>query len=907
MKLHLQYLVLIFTLFFSVLSIAQGLTCDQSEPFCAADTSLVFPNTSGAGNAQSGPDYGCLGTEPNPAWYFIQIDQSGDLQFNIIQNTQSDFMGSGLDVDFITYGPFNNTNVCDSSNLSAANTIACSYSGAFIENFTISNALAGEIYVLLITNFSNLPGFIQLEQVNVGDPSAGSTDCSIINTFNYCDGDVVALDATTSDASSYSWSKDGVPLSETGPILNNVVAPDASYIAEALDSGGAIISTFEFIIDFHEVPIVNSIPDQVLCDNNDNGFRMFDLNALDAIALGGQSAINYTVTYHTNQADADNDTNVLPSPYTNQTAYAVESIFVRIENNNNTACYSTGLFSIEVLLNPTIITLPDYGVCDDATDGDDTNGFASFDLTSQSAALINGQNATITFFESQSDAEANINSIPNPTAYTNITTNSQLIYYRLENTTTLCTETGAFTIVVNVLPEVQNATLVQCDEDGTADGFTQYNLNEANENVMISGDTTGFTYTHYLSFTEAQSGMNPVTPFPFTNTSNPQTIYVRIENNTTNCFLTAEYTLEVTATDIGNADLNQCDNDYDGFTAFTLSDADALILTNLPQGSTVAYYETATDAQLEINQLPDNYTNTIPYRQTIFIRVENANDCFGIANMDLIVDPLPQNNVVNDFISCSDTPNSPEIDLSQFDAEVLGAQNPADFTLSYHETQLDADNNNAPLMSPYSTTNNPQTIYVRVENNTTGCSITTINFEIIGVDANPIVTAELTTLAFSEQHNILVTVNTTINNNVAGYEFSLDGGPWESNESNTFIYTFTDVAAGEHIIRVRDEYSCSENSLTVLVIDYPLFFTPNGDEYNNHWNIYAIESQPDALIYIYDRYGKLLKQLSPMGQGWDGTYNGNPMPTSDYWFTVEYREPDTDEKKTFTSHFSLKR
>ncbi|WAC01858.1 hypothetical protein N7U66_18635 [Lacinutrix neustonica] len=122
--------------------------------------------------------------------------------------------------------------------------------------------------------------------------------------------------------------------------------------------------------------------------------------------------------------------------------------------------------------------------------------------------------------------------------------------------------------------------------------------------MMISGDTTGFNYTHYLTLAEAQSGMNPVTPFPFTNTSNPQTIYVRIENQTTGCFITAEYTLEVTATDIGNTDLSECDNDYDGLTAFTLSDADPLILTNVPQGSTVAYYETASDAQFEINQLP---------------------------------------------------------------------------------------------------------------------------------------------------------------------------------------------------------------------------------------------------------------------------------------------------------------
>ncbi|HZW62131.1 MAG TPA: T9SS type B sorting domain-containing protein, partial [Flavobacteriaceae bacterium] len=65
-----------------------------------------------------------------------------------------------------------------------------------------------------------------------------------------------------------------------------------------------------------------------------------------------------------------------------------------------------------------------------------------------------------------------------------------------------------------------------------------------------------------------------------------------------------------------------------------------------------------------------------------------------------------------------------------------------------------------------------------------------------------------------------------------------------------------------------------------------------------------------AKIYIFDRYGKLLKQLSPTGSGWDGMYNGEPLPSSDYWFTVEYYEPGQGSEsgtKEFRSHFTLKR
>ena len=122
----------------------------------------------------------------------------GNLTFNIVQNSSPDFNGAGLDVDFIAYGPFTSTDSCDE--LTAANTIACSYSPNFIENFSIINAQPGEIYILLITNFSNQPGYIQLEQTNSGNTGAGSTDCSIVTNLNFCDGDVTQLDATTTGA-----------------------------------------------------------------------------------------------------------------------------------------------------------------------------------------------------------------------------------------------------------------------------------------------------------------------------------------------------------------------------------------------------------------------------------------------------------------------------------------------------------------------------------------------------------------------------------------------------------------------------------------------------------------------------------------------------------------------------------
>jgi gliding motility-associated-like protein len=83
---------------------------------------------------------------------------------------------------------------------------------------------------------------------------------------------------------------------------------------------------------------------------------------------------------------------------------------------------------------------------------------------------------------------------------------------------------------------------------------------------------------------------------------------------------------------------------------------------------------------------------------------------------------------------------------------------------------------------------------------------------------------------------------------------------------------------------------------------YQKFFSPNGDGNNEYWNIIGAELFPDANIFIYDRYGKLLQQLSPESIGWNGTYLGQLMPATDYWFRFEY-----DNGKVFTGHFALKR
>ncbi len=151
------------------------------------------------------------------------------------------------------------------------------------------------------------------------------------------------------------------------------------------------------------------------------------------------------------------------------------------------------------------------------------------------------------------------------------------------------------------------------------------------------------------------------------------------------------------------------------------------------------------------------------------------------------------------------------------------------------------------------------------------------------------------TEAFSKNQTVTVTNPLGLD-----YLYQLDFGPFQRSPD------FKNVASGLHSISVKHVNGCSElTDNNVLIIGYPKFFTPNGDGYNDTWNIPGLQNQLKSRIHIFDRYGKLLKDISPKDPGWDGTYIGQPAPVDDYWFNVDYIENGVLKK--FKSHFTLKR
>jgi len=166
--------VLTFLLLFIVsASFSQGLNCNTATPYCDAPggASVTFPNNTN-NSSESGPNYGCLTTHPNPAWFYFKTTTAGNYVFDLGQGTTCG--GTNLDVDFICWGPFTNpTTACN--NLTAGNTVDCSYSPSATEVIDVIGAPAGQYYIVLITNYSNSAGCVSFGLQGSSPP----TDCSI--------------------------------------------------------------------------------------------------------------------------------------------------------------------------------------------------------------------------------------------------------------------------------------------------------------------------------------------------------------------------------------------------------------------------------------------------------------------------------------------------------------------------------------------------------------------------------------------------------------------------------------------------------------------------------------------------------------------------------------------------------
>jgi gliding motility-associated-like protein len=684
----------------------------------------------------------------------------------------------------------------------------------------------------------------------------------------------------------------------------NLSNPQTVWIRVAYNATGCEkLISLELIVN--PLPVLVTPSTLRLCDDNAPGDEQeaFTLEDRETEILNGQIGLDFS--YHLTALDAETNSSSLTSPYTNISN--PQTIFVRV-SNPVTGCFDLTTLTLEVLPIPSPQTPVDLNECDDNATGD---GQEVFDLTTNEAFILNGElGVTPTYYETLADAEADTNLIQFPENYTNTDIPVQTIYVRVTNDTTDCFAIINFDVIVDPLAEANPVpTLIACELN--TDGIYAFDLEVQSDEIRGTQSATEYDVTYYESLADATLAVNSLTS-PYLNTSNPQTIYVNVTNTNTGCQNTAiEFNLEVLEAAQATSptdpyticdDNVETDNDpTNDSVLFDLSTQDAFVLNGQdPANYLVRYFASQNDADLDQFELPNFYENTVN-PQVIFARVDNntqiidntgtlvdSSVCYETAPLILKVNPLPYIDIDDEYVMCVNT-NGTEV-LGPL--EITTGLSDSDYTFIWRD---DSGTIVETASSYVPTEGGIYTLEVSDALLATQCAAPIEVFTVIESEP-PTVTAVVTTQAFANTHIIEATAT-----GIGDYEYNIDQGPWQDTG------TFVGVNSGERVVNVRDLNGCGVGFAVVYVIDFPKYFTPNGDGYHDTWNIIGISNQLNAKIQIFDRYGKLLKEIRPSGDGWDGTYNGARLPSSDYWFVLSYNEPVTGAPTLLNAHFSLKR
>ncbi|MGL2993964.1 choice-of-anchor L domain-containing protein [Flavobacterium sp. TSSA_36] len=414
---------------------------------------------------------------------------------------------------------------------------------------------------------------------------------------------------------------------------------------------------------------------------------------------------------------------------------------------------------------------------------------------------------------------------------------------------------------------LNNSSLVQCDID--TDGLTTFDLNITDANLK-SNDSNITTTTWHLSFSEAQNSTNGITSLTnFNNTSPNQVLYVKASSKY-GCSKIATVTLSTTNTIIPSpSSIAVCDEDalQDGLYEFDLA---ALVtpqlLNGLPTSLAVDYYRSFADALEEKNKISPLFKNTQAFQQTIFARIKNGVDCYGITQINLVVNVFnPVNFNEESLFLCSGSTQNLSVEPG--------------FSSYLWNTGALVSAINVKEVGKYTVT----------VTNDKGCKKTK-TFIVKGSEK---ATYQGTTIKDFDGKNNSITLNYS---GIGNYEFSLDGITYQDEA------VFRAVPPGIYTALIRDKNGCgTSTSDLIYVLDYPRFFTPNGDGINETWKIKNLDLLPKSKLTLFDRYGKLLKELTTT-EGWNGTFMGVALPSDDYWFLLIFQNG-----KVIKGHFSLKR
>ncbi|WP_442845084.1 T9SS type B sorting domain-containing protein [Leeuwenhoekiella sp. H156] len=621
-------------------------------------------------------------------------------------------------------------------------------------------------------------------------------------------------------------------------------------------------------VELSQSPTLQAVSDWLVCAPG--GQYDFDFTQKLSEILGSNASSIFEVSFYRTEEDAKVASNSINGLYANK--QPKEIIYFRIENKNSKDCYAVGNFTIQVFDEILIPDLPDLLVCDI-----DNDGFAYFNLNDQNELILDGKDLNdfmLSYHRTYADANLNLNSL-NPVDYRSVTAKEQMVFVRLQHKMeTACFDIKSFRIEVVESPSLTDIAAIElCDADNDLVEYIEltYKIPE----ILGGQDESVFEVSLHLTQEDANSGSSSISSYEAKLGLNV-IFYRKVNRTLDDCVLTGTFDIQVYKTPMAfkPENLVVCAVSEQLNYQFDLSQKDLEILNGQnPDEFRVSYYTNEADAIAGENALNSSDYRTNQLETLIYARIENRlyPDCYALKDFNLLVNKMADPPLEKTYVIC---PDSPELLVSGGDYETYTWYNELDKLIS----------TNSELKI---TETGRYTLEVSQSLEGVTCFMD-FEFQVDSSGAPESFTTEIS--GFSDRLTLSIDAK-----GVGDFEYSVDGFNYQSNPQFT-------ISPGEYIVYVRDALECRTLTKNIVAIGYSKFFTPNGDGYNDTWNIEGAYNYEDAKIFVVDRFGKLLKQLNPSGSGWDGTFLGNPLPSSEYWFLFEY-----DGDKVHKGHFTLKR
>jgi len=475
---------------------------------------------------------------------------------------------------------------------------------------------------------------------------------------------------------------------------------------------------------------------------------------------------------------------------------------------------------------------------------------------------------------------------------------------------------GSFEVEVFYPPVISNTFIYdQCDiDDDSTDGITLFNLTTKIEEITQNDPNLEVFF--FLTQADLDTN-NAITQIDSYRSANNPNLLVKLVNNQSGCFTTGKMEMNVYPTSLDSYDnYYECENDIslnndlksigsgNAKFDFEIKRQEILALFSNPSIE-VEFYENTNDAQLQINSLQGNIDFS---SKEIIVRISNklSKNCISVGKFDLIVNPIPvPNGSDEEIILCVSNPrDNPQLSTTYLDGNTLDPNDTYQWyfnnnsisgaTNSFYEANAEGTYKVEVLhLSENDLTNPADDSYCKGFNS------------FIVVESNPPAIQINDITVEDDSNNNTITISTN-NLGLGDYEYSLIdiNGTIEYNYQNEPF--FNNVPPGIHTVYIQDKNNCGIAPIEVSIIGYPKFFTPNNDGYNDTWNVLGVNENfyQQKTVYIFDRFGKLITEIGLYSEGWNGTFNGNFLPATDYWFSVELVDLNGNVRVK-KGHFSL--